>query len=59
MMQNGMGMMGWDQMRGHYSNLTPEQMKERQYMLDQHMGMQQMMMGQMMQHQYHMGMPPR
>ncbi|MGP3789514.1 hypothetical protein [Pseudomonas sp. B392_1p] len=57
-MMNG-GMMGWDQMREHYSNLTPEQMKEHQYMRDQYMGMQQMMMDQMMQHQHHMGMQPR
>ncbi len=44
-------MMGWRGMGGYYSNLTPEQMKQRQYMMDQYMGTQQMMMDQMMQHQ--------
>jgi len=43
-------MMGWQ----GYSKLTPEQMKQRQYMMDRHMGMQQMMMDQMMQHQQYM-----
>src|SRR5574338_349618 len=41
-------------MGGYYSKLTPEQMKQRQYMMDQYMGMQQMMMNQMMQHQQYM-----
>ncbi len=44
-------MMGWGGMGGYYSNLTSEQMKQRQYMMDQYMGTQQMMMDQMMQHQ--------
>lgn len=43
-------MMGWQ----GYSNLTPEQMKQRQYMMDRYMGMQQMMMDHMMQHQQYM-----
>lgn len=51
-------MMGWGQLGGAYSKLTPEQMKQRQYMMDQYMGMQQMMMDNMMQHQ-HMWMPPQ
>lgn len=56
-MMHGPGMMGggqtlgWGNMHGYYSKLTPDQMKQRQYMLDRYMGMQQMMMDQMMQHQ--------
>lgn len=50
-------MMGWRGMEGYYSNLTPEQMKQRQYMMDQYMGTQQMMMDQMMQHQQWMWQP--
>jgi len=53
----GRGQMGWNAMRGNYSNLSPEQIRERQYMRDQYMGMQQMMMAQMMQHQQNMGTP--
>lgn len=58
---SGMGgpMMGWGGMRGHYSKLTPEQMKQRQYMTDQTMGMQQMMMDHMMQHQHWLMQPQR
>ena len=41
------GMMGW----GNYQNLTPEQLKQRQYMMDSWVPMQQMMMNHMMQHQ--------
>ncbi len=48
-------MMGWGQMQGYYSNLTPEQMKQRQYMTDQYLRMQQMMMEHMMLHQYWVG----
>ncbi len=47
-------MMGWGQMQGYYSNLTPEQQKQRQYMTDQYMRMQQLMLDHMMQHQYWM-----
>lgn len=50
----GRGMMGWQQMHDYYSNLTPEQMNQRQYMTDQYMRMQQRMMDHMMQHQYWM-----
>lgn len=50
------GMMGWRGMGDYYSKLTPEQMKQRQYMMDQYMGMQQMMMDHMMQHQQYMWM---
>lgn len=45
-------MMGWQ----NYSNMTPEQMSQRQYMADKYMGMQQMMMDHMMQHQHLMWM---
>lgn len=55
----GRGQMGWNAMRGNYSNLSPEQIRERQYMRDQYMGMQQMMMEQMMQQQLHRGAQPR
>ena len=47
--------MGWNGMGSYYSKLTPEQLKQRQYMMDQYMGMQQNMMNQMMQ-QNHMWM---
>ena len=51
-------MMGWGHMRGYYSSLTPEQLKQRQYMMDQYMGMQQMMMDHMMQRQQWMTPSP-
>lgn len=51
----GPGMMrGWRHMGGQYSRLTPEQLKQRQYMMDQYVPMQQMMMQHMMQHQHYM-----
>jgi len=50
MMGMGGHMMGWQ----GYSKLSPEQMKQRQYMMDRYMGMQQMMMDNMMQHQQYM-----
>lgn len=43
-------MMRW----GDYRNLTPDQLRQRQYMMDRWMPMQQMMMDQMMQHQHWM-----
>lgn len=50
------GMMGWHGMGGYYSRLTPEQLKQRQYMTDQYLGMQQQMMNHMMfQQNYMMG----
>lgn len=55
----GRGQMGWNAMRGNYSNLSPEQIRERQYMRDQYMGMQQMMMEQMMQQQLLQSGPQR
>ena len=56
----GAPMMGWGQMGDYYSKLTPEQVKQRQYMMDQYMGMQQLMMNNMMQHhQYMWTQPPR
>lgn len=47
-------MMDRGAMGDYYSKLTPEQMKQRQYMMDRYMRMQQMMMDHMMQHQHHM-----
>ena len=44
-------MMGWGQMHGYYSNLTPEQLQQRRYMMDRYLPMQQMMMDHMMWHQ--------
>jgi hypothetical protein len=55
-MMMGGPMMGWGQMGGYYSKLTPEQLKQRQYMMDQYVPMQQMMMDHMMQHQQYMWM---
>jgi len=52
------GMMGWGGMRDYYSKLTPEQLKQRQYMTDQRLRMQQLMMEQMSQQNYWMGQPP-
>lgn len=51
-------MMGWGHMGGYYSKLTPEQQRQRQYMMDQYMGMQQMMMDHMMQHNQWMWQQP-
>lgn len=53
------GMMGWKDMGDRYSAMTPEQMKQHQYMMDRYMGMQQMMMDQLMQRQHQMDMQPR
>ena len=47
----GAGMMGWGGMRGYYHGLSPDQVRQRQYMSDQFMGMQQQMMEQMLEHQ--------
>lgn len=41
-----------------YRELSPEQLRERQYMLDRWMPMHQMMMDQMMQHQHGMMQAP-
>ena len=57
MMDRDDNMMGWDDMDGYYSNLTPEQTKQRQYMMDRYMGMQNMMMDNMMMHQNWMMQP--
>lgn len=56
----GPGMMGgWGHMGGYYSRLTPEQLRQRQYMTDQYLQMQQEMMNNMMlQQQYRVGPPP-
>ncbi|MBO3273745.1 hypothetical protein [Pseudomonas schmalbachii] len=56
----GRGGGGWMHMRGYYSHLTPEQMRQHQYMMDQYMNMQQQMMNHMMwQQQYRNGGPPK
>jgi hypothetical protein len=62
-MMPGMGhmmgsMMGPMMMWGDYRSLTPEQLAQRQYMLERWMPMQQMMMSHMMQHQGWMMQPP-
>ena len=54
----GPGMMGWHGMRDYYSGQTPDQMKQRQYMMDQYMGMQQQMMNHMMMHQNYLWRQP-
>lgn len=51
----GVPMMGWQGARGYYSNLTPEQVRQRQYMTDQYLATQQKMMNHMMWHQLMMG----
>lgn len=51
-------MMGGHMMWNDYQSLTPEQLRQRQYMMDRWMPMQQMMMDQMMQHQQWMMQPP-
>jgi len=51
-------MMGWQGARDHYSRMTPDHMRQRQYMMDRYMGMQQQMMDHMMQHQ-HWSMQPQ
>ena len=57
-MMGRQGMMGWGGMPSDYSKLTPEQLKERQYMMNQYIGMQQMMIDQMMSRQQWMSQPP-
>jgi hypothetical protein len=52
-------MMGWSGMGAYYSKLTPEELKQRQYMTDQYMDMQQNMMNQMMQQNYMWNNPGR
>jgi hypothetical protein len=54
----GRGMMGGHMMWGDYRSLTPEQLKQRQYMIDRWMPMQQMMMNHMMQYQNWMMQQP-
>jgi hypothetical protein len=50
-------MMGGPMMWQDYRTLTPDQLKQRQYMMDRWMPMQQMMMDHMMQHQHWMMQP--
>lgn len=59
----GPGMMGgagpgWGHMGRYYSNLTPEQLRQRQYMTDQYLQMQQEMMNNMMWQQQYRGTAP-
>jgi hypothetical protein len=56
-MMGNQGMMGWGRMSQYYSRLTPEQLKQRQYMMDQYVGMQQMMMDHMLMRQQWMMQP--
>lgn len=51
------GVPGWGRMHRYYSDLTPEQMKQRQYMTDEYLGLQQQMMEQMLQRQQWMWQP--
>jgi hypothetical protein len=48
----GPGMMGGGHMAGFYSKLTPEQLKQRQYMSERYQRMQQLMMDHMAWHQH-------
>lgn len=48
-MMGGGHLMGWGNMHGYYSNLTPEQTRQGEYMMDQYLGLQQTMMDHMMQ----------
>ncbi|MBB5428994.1 hypothetical protein OKW33_006151 [Paraburkholderia atlantica] len=58
MMAPGMMGGGWGHMGGYYSHLTPEQLRQRQYMTDQYLQMQQEMINNMMwQQEYRMGHP--
>jgi hypothetical protein len=57
-MMGGHMMGGPMMMWGDYRNLTPDQLRQRQYMMDQWMPMQQMMMDHMMWHQHWMMQPP-
>jgi len=52
------GMMGWRGAEGYYSNLNPEQLRRRQYMMDRYVAMQQQMMNHMMRHQHWMSQLP-
>ena len=54
-MMGGGNMMGWGD-NPHYPNLTPEQLRQHQHMMDRYIGMQQNMMNQMMMQQNYMWM---
>ena len=43
-----MGMKGGPMIWGDYRNLSPDDLRQRQYMMGQYMGMQQMMMDHIM-----------
>ena len=58
MMGMGGHMMGGP-MWGDYCRMPPEQLRQRQYMMERYMPMQQMMMDHMMQHQQWMWQPPQ
>jgi hypothetical protein len=55
--RRGMGM-GWGNMGPYYSELTPEQQKQREYMVDQKLRIHQLMMEQMLQQQQWMWQSP-
>ena len=57
-MMMGGPMRGWGQLHGYYSGLTQEQIRQRQYMMDSYMPMQQMMMDHMLWHQRWTTQPP-
>lgn len=46
------GMMNWHSAGGYYSSLTPDQLKQRQYMADQYLALQHQVLGHMLQHQH-------
>ncbi|MDR5799214.1 MULTISPECIES: hypothetical protein [Caballeronia] len=58
MMGQGMMSGGWGHMGGYYSRLSPEQLRQRQYMTDQYLQMQQEMMNNMMWQQQYSTQPP-
>lgn len=51
-------MMGWRGADRYYSNLTPEQLRQQQYMTDRYVAMQQQMMNHMMWHQHWLSQSP-
>lgn len=57
-MIDGGSMVGWAQVQGDYDSLTIEQLRQRQYMMDRYLSMQQRMMNQLMWHQQWMHTQP-
>lgn len=52
------GMMGWQNADQYYSKLTPEQLRQQQYMTDRYVAMQQQMMNHMMWQQHWLSQAP-